>query len=541
MARESVQHKLDRVRAPRVHLTYDVEAAGAVEARELAFVIGVMGDYSGVTEHPRPRFAERVFRQIDFDNFDSVLAELKPRISFRLPSSLIGGELVVDMTFRSLADFEPEHVMEQLAPLDSLRRLHSPEAIQTVGRHLDRVLHAPQFQALESAWRSLWYLVSNTETGSSLQIRLLDVSQRELFRDSQRAPELDQSHLFKLLYEETYGRGRNDPFGLLLGNFAFGRSAEELELLQTLGGIAAACHAPFIAGASPSMFGVENLRSLSAMRDPGRVFLSTESARWRAFRASEGAHYVGLALPRWLVRGSYGMRPSLPEDFQYEEDVRGGEDLLWGNAAFPFAVCVANAFARYGWCGALRGMEGGGLVEGLPTWVSRTEDETETRSALETNIGDRREKEFSDLGFLPLVQVKNADYAVFFSASSCAAPRSYDNDAANANSRLLCQLPYVLTASRFVHYLKVIARDRVGSFHSRGEWENYFNGWISNYVILDDEVSPATKAKYPLREARIEVVEDPGKPGSYRLIAFLRPTFQLDELSVSLRVVTSIP
>jgi type VI secretion system protein ImpC len=498
-----------------------------------------MGDYSGATE--RPRFAERTFRQIDFDTFDQALAELKPRASFKIPSSLSGGEMTVDFTLRALADFEPEHLIDQLAPLDPLRTSDSPEAIQTIARHLDRVLHAPEFQALESAWRSLWYLVSRTETSASLQIRLLDVTKQELLRDLKRAPEIDQSRLFKLLYEEPYGQFYGDPFGLLVGDFDFGPSGEDMEVLERLGQIAATCHAPFIAGAAPSMFGLESLQSLPAMRDPARVSASTEFARWKAFRDSENARYVGLALPRWLVRKPYGIRPSLPGEFQYGEDLRGGQALLWGSAAFPFAACVANAFARYGWCGALRGMEGGGVVEGLPTWVSRLDDQTETRSALEIGITDRREKELSDLGFLPLVQVKDTDYAVFFSVPSCASPKQYSNNAANVNSRLSCQLPYVLTASRFVHYLKVIARDKVGSYHVRGEWENFFNRWISDYVILDDAASPAIQARRPLREARIEIAEDPGKPGSYRLIAFLRPTFQLDELSVSLRVVTNIP
>jgi type VI secretion system protein ImpC len=539
MPKESVQRKLDRVRAPRVRITYEVETGDAIEAREVPFVIGVMGDYSGAAE--RPRFTERSFRQISFDSFDQVLAELKPRAYFKIPSLLTAGEMTVDVAFRALADFEPERVIEQLAHLDPLRRSASPEALQTIARHLDCVLHAPEFQALEEAWRSLWYLVSRTETSVSLQIRVLDVTKHELLRDFQRAPDFDQSRLFKLLYHEPYGQFYGHPFGLLVGDFSFGPSGEDMELLERLGHIAAACHAPFIAGAAPSMFGLESFRSLPTMRDFTRVSESTEFARWRAFRKSEDARYVGLALPRCLVRGPYGIRPGTPDEFQYEEDLRGGQDLLWGNPAFAFATCVANAFTRYGWCGAIRGMEGGGIVDGLPTWISHTDDDTKVRSALEIGIADRREKELSDLGFLPLVGAMNTDYAAFFSVSSCASPKQFANDAANVNSRLSCQLPYVLTASRFVHYLKVIARDRVGSYHTRGEWEKYFNRWISSYVIPDDAASPAIQARHPLREARIEVAEDPGKPGSYRIVAFLRPTFQLDELTVSLRVVTHIP
>lgn len=540
MARESVQRKLDRVRPPRVQITYETQIGDAIEATEVPFVIGVIGDYSGAAE--RFRFAQRRFRRIDFDSFDQILAELNPRVFFKIPSALTDGEMTVDLRFRALGDFEPERVIEQLAPLDPLRRSDSPEALGTIARHLDRVLHAPEFQALESAWRSLWYLVSRTETSASLQIRVLDVTKGELLRDCQRAPEFDQSSLFKRLYEEPYGVFGGHPFGLLVGDFFFGSSGEDMQLLEQLGCIASACHAPFIAGAAASMLALESFRSISGIREFAGVAQSTEFARWRAFRQSEDARYVGLALPRCLVRGPYGIRPGTPGDFYYEEDLRGGEDLLWGNPAFPFAACVANAFTRYGWCGAIRGVEGGGLVEGLPTWVSPADDDdAEVRSALEVSITDRREKELSDLGFLPLVGFRNTDYAAFFSVCSCASPKQYSSDTANVNSRLSCQLPYVLTASRFVHYLKVIARDRIGSYHTRGEWENYFNRWVSRYVTLDDDASPAIQARHPLREARIEVAEDPGKPGVYRLVAFLRPTFQLDELSVSLRVVTRIP
>jgi type VI secretion system protein ImpC len=498
-----------------------------------------MGEYSGSAE--RPRFTDRGFRRIGFDNFDQVLEELKPRASFKISSGSTGGEMTVDLIFRALGDFQPERVIEQIAPLDSLRKSDSPEALQTIARHLDRVLHAPEFKALESAWRSLWYPVSHTETSDSLQVRMLDVSKHELLRDFRRAPEFNQTRLFKLLYEEPYGQLSADPYGLLVGDFFFSPSAEDVALLETLASIASACHAPFIAGAAASMLGLESFASLGAPRDLARNISSTEFARWRAFRESADALYVGLAVPRWLVRSPHGIRPEAPGDFRYDEELRGSEDLLWGNTAILFATCVANAFARHGWCGAIRGVEGGGIVEGLPTWISHAENEFEVRSTLEASITERHEKEFCDLGFLPLMAARGTDYAVFFSVPTCAKPREYNSDTANIYSRLSCQLPYVLTASRFAHYLKAIARASIISYHTRGDWENYFNRWISSYISLDDDASPATRARRPLREARIEVAEDPGKPGSYRLVAFLRPTFQLKELPVSLRVVTCIP
>jgi type VI secretion system protein ImpC len=241
-----------------------------------------------------------------------------------------------------------------------------------------------------------------------------------------------------------------------------------------------------------------------------------------------------------LLRSPYGMRPEVAGEYQHVEEIRASEDLLWGNAAFAFATCVANAFTRYGWCGAIRGIEGGGLVEGLPTWVSQ-EEERDLRWGMEAMITDRREKELTDLGFLPLVQVKNTDRAVFFTANSCCRPKQYDNDAASANSRLMCQLSYVLTGARFMHFVKVIARDKLGSYHTRADWERHLNHWIESYVLSDDQASPALRAKYPLREAHLDVAESADKPGSYRVVAFLRPYFQLEELSVSLRLVGRIP
>jgi type VI secretion system protein ImpC len=294
-----------------------------------------------------------------------------------------------------------------------------------------------------------------------------------------------------------------------------------------------------VAAAGPQMFGCKDFNYLAQTRDVTRVFDSTEYVKWKNFRESEDARYVALTLPRILLRSPYGIRPGTPVEFKYEEDTRGGQYLLWGNAAFAFGTCVANAFTRYGWCGAIRGLEGGGLVEGLPTWVVKDQD-SENRRSVEVTINDRREKELSDAGFLPLVQAFHFDFPVFLSATSCARPRRYESDAANANSRLSCQLQYVLTASRFMHFLKVMARDHISSYVTRSDLERMFNLWIARYVCLDDQASPSIRAKLPLREARVDVEEDAGRPGKYRILMFVRPYFQLDELSVSLRLVGSI-
>ena len=539
MARQSVQRKLERVRPPRVQIRYDVEVGGAIETREIPFVIGVLGDFSGSSRSQTLR--DRKFIEIDLDSFNSVLAEMSPSVHFKISGSLSDGEIDVDLTFRAIEDFEPDNVIKCLKPLTKLRNSLTPESHETLQRHLDRVLHAPEFQLVEAAWRSLWYLVLQTETSAELRIKVLDISKRELSRDFQRSTEFDRTHLFKVVYEEPYGAFGADPFGLLLGNFAFDASGEDVEFLAGLGQIASICHAPFIAAAAPTMFHIEGFHEISVMRDLSGVFDSTKYARWNSFRESEHARYVGLALPRVLLRSPYGIRPSLPDEFQYQEETGDGQHLLWGNAAFAFGACVAKAFSRFGWCGAIRGVEGGGLVEGLPTWISRVEKEPEVRACVEVQITDRREKEVADLGYLALTQVKNTDFAVFFSSQSCFEPKRYTELAANVNSRLSCQLQYVLTGSRFMHYLKVMARDKRGSYNSRGDWERLFNRWISQYVNVDDMASPSIRAHAPLREARIDVVEDPGKPGTYRVIGFLRPHFQMDELSVSLRFVGFIP
>ena len=533
MPRESVHHKLDRIRLPRVQITYDVERGAAAEQREVPFVIGVLGDYSGASRGPQ----EFRFKTIDFDSFDLVMAELNPRLNLSIAGL---DEQQIELSFRSLEDFEPEGLIHQVHVLQSLRRSTDPEDALRLAQLLDRILHEPQFQKLEAAWRGLWYLLSRTETSSQLIIKLLDVRKNDLFKDLTRADEFDQTRLFKAVYEEPYGELAPVPFGLLLGDIEFGPSAEDVEALRKISQIAAACHAPFIAGASPAFFSIPTFTDLLSPRDLFRIFDGSAYAAWNSFRSSEEARYVGLALPRILLRSPHGMRPELPTDFQHTEGIVGSQNLLWGNAAFAFAVCVSIAFARYGWCGAIRGMEAGGMVEGLPTWVYE-EGNQAVRSCVEVMITDRREKELSDLGFLPLVAVRGTDSAVFFSVSSCCKPRSYASDAVNANSRLTTQLPYVFTASRFMHYFKAITRDQLGSYHVRSDLENDLNRWVSSYVLTDDQASPAIRSQRPLREARIDLSEDPSRPGTYRIVAFLRPYYQLEELSVSLRIVGRIP
>ncbi len=409
---------------------------------------------------------------------------------------------------------------------------------------LNEILHHEAFQKLEGSWRGLKYLISQSETSAMLKIRMLNVSKKELLRDLQRAPEFDQSALFKKVYEDEFGVFGGQPYGALIGDYEFGKHPEDLELLEKVGQVAAAAHAPFLSAASSQLLNMESFTQLDQPRDIGRIFDTTEYAKWKGFRESDDARYVGLCVPHVLMRLPYGKDTAPVDAFSYEEGVDGTDHTkyLWGNAAYAMGARMTGAFAQYGWCAAIRGVEGGGLVEGLPSHTFRTDEgDVALKCPTEIAITDRREKELADQGLIPLVHCKGTDKAAFFSVQSCNKPRLYDSDEANANARLSAQLPYIMATCRFAHYLKAMMRDKIGSFTSREEVQKFLNRWVAQYVTTDDTATQATKAKYPLREARIDVEEVKGKPGVYRAVAFLRPHFQLDELTVSLRLVASLP
>ncbi len=413
-----------------------------------------------------------------------------------------------------------------------------------VSIQLNEVMHHPDFQKLEASWRGLRLLLDRSETGTQLKIKVLNVNKRELLRDLQRAAEFDQSALFKKVYEEEFGVFGGTPFAALVGDYEFSKHPEDIELLEKVSQVASAAHAPFLTAASHEMFNLESFSQLDAPRDIAKIFDTNEYAKWKSFRNSEDSRYVALTCPHVLMRLPYGKEGVQVEDFSYEEGVDGTEHnkYLWGNAAYALASRLTNAFAQYGWCAAIRGVEGGGLVDGLPIHTFRTEDgDIAMKCPTEVSITDRREKELADNGFVPLVHSKGADYAAFFSVQSAQKAKLYDKDSANANARLSTQLPYLLAMCRFAHYLKSMMRDKIGSFMSRSECELFLNRWIANYVTLDDNAPQSVKASKPLREARIDVMEIPGKPGAYRAVSFLRPHFQLDELSVSLRLVADLP
>ena len=418
------------------------------------------------------------------------------------------------------------------------------EIDRLLSSQLNEIMHHEDFQKMEGSWRGLHHLVKNSLTGTQLKIRVMSVSKKDLLKDFERALEFDQSTLFKKIYEDEYGTFGGAPFGALIGDFEFSNHPQDLSLLESIAGVAAAAHAPFISAASPGLFGWETFSEMTDVRDISKIFDRTEYAKWRSFRDSEDSRYVGLTMPHVLMREPYGAATKPTESFAFEEDVDGTDHkkYLWSNAAYAMGVRLTEAFSMHGWCVAIRGVEGGGLVDGLPTHTFQTDEgEVAMKCPTEVAITDRREKEFSDNGFIPLVHCKGTDYAAFFATQSANKPKKYDTDEANANARLSTQLQYIFAVSRFAHYLKAMMRDKIGSFMSHEDCQSFLNRWISGYVTADKDASQSIKAKYPLREARVDVSEIPGKPGCYRAVAFLRPHFQLDELSVSMRLVANLP
>ena len=418
------------------------------------------------------------------------------------------------------------------------------ELDKLISDQLNAIMHHADFQKLEASWRGLKYLVMQSETSTQLKIKVLNVAKKDLIKDFKTAPEFDQSALFKKIYEEEYGTFGGAPYAALVGDYEFSRHPEDFFLMEQMSHVAAAAHAPFVAAAAPALFGLETFTDIGKPRDLSKIFDTAEYAKWKSFRESEDARYVGLMLPHMLGRLPYGRDTTPVESFGFEEDVNGTNHnkYLWTNAAYAFGARLTDAFAKFGWLAAIRGVEGGGLVEGLPTHTFKTDDgEIALKCPTEIAVTDRTEKQLSDLGFISLVHCKNTDYAAFFSGQSSQKAKTYNTDAANANARLSSQLPYIFAVSRIAHYMKAIMRDKIGSFASRQNVQDFLNTWLAQYVLLDDSASQEAKAKYPLREAQVDVVDIPGKPGAYRAVAFLRPHFQLDELTVSLRLVAELP
>ncbi len=589
---ENVQKKLGRYRPPRVKITYDVETGGAIEKLELPFIVGVFADLSG-DRGPDTQFepyTKRRMLALDRDNFNDVMKAQAPRVALDNIKRIAGapgltpGDTAASatlsgaITFDSLDAFDPLAIVKAIPDLNRLYQVRShfrllqsylensdaptaelaamPAAIDVQIANIDKwlsaqlsaVMHAPSFQAVEATWRGLHYFVSNTETGAMLKINVFNATKDELLADMQAAVEKDQSQLFKMIYEAEYGTYGGQPYSLLVGGYEVGSSPADIDFLRGMAEIAASAHAPFITAASAALFGLNSFSDLAKAPDLQRIFESSELAGWQEFRESEDSRYVSLVTPHVLLRLPYGKNSRPAEGMNFEEIVGpsasspDSSSFLWGNAVYLLAQRVTNAFSIYSWTAAIQGVEGGGLVEGLPTYSYRTDAGVETLFCpTEMSITGKRAKELNDLGFILLCHVKGTGQAAFFGGQTSHQTKQYFTDVANANAKISAMLPYMLAASRFAHYIKVIMRDKIGSFMTRGNVEAYLNTWICNYVLLDENASQDAKASFPLSQANVIVKDVPGAVGSYNAVVFLRPHFQLEELTTSIRLVANLP
>ncbi len=409
------------------------------------------------------------------------------------------------------------------------------------------IMHTEQFQKVESAWRGLHYLVNNTETDEMLKIRVMNISKNDLAKTLKKfkGTAWDQSPIFKKMYEEEFGQFGGEPFGSIVADYYFDNSAPDVELLSSMAKVAAAAHAPFISAAAPSVMLMESWNELANPRDLTKIFQTPEHAAWRSFRESEDSRYVGLTMPRFLARQPYGAKSNPVEEFDFEEDTSapGSKNYTWANSAYAMAVNINRSFKEYGWCSRIRGIESGGAVEGLPVHAFPTDDGgVDMQCPTEIAISDRREAELAANGFMPLVHKKNTDFAAFIGAQSLHKPAEYDDPDASANAALAARLPYLFATCRFAHYLKCIVRDKLGSFKERDEMERWLTKWIMQYVDGDPgSSSETTKAQKPLAAAEVVLEEVEGNPGYYTSKFFLRPHYQLEGLTVSLRLVSKLP
>ena len=422
---------------------------------------------------------------------------------------------------------------------------------KVMSKQLSAIMQNEKLQKLEGSWRGLNHLVMNSETSSQLKIRMLNLSKKELTKDLEKAVEFDQSQTFKKIYESEFGIAGGEPYAALIGDYEFSGHPDDLDLLTNVSNIAAAGFCPFISAASPEMFGFDSFTELSKPRDLEKIFDSAEYIKWRSFRDSEDSRFVTLTMPRVLARLPYGSATKPIEAFNFEEanmDSDGRplesehDDYCWMNAAYSMGTTLTKSYAEYGWCTSIRGAEGGGKVEGLPSHTFVSDDgDVDQKCPTEIGITDRREAELSKLGFLPLCHYKNTDHAVFFGAQTTQKPKKFDDPDATANAEISARLPYIMATSRIAHFLKVMARDKIGSFMEAGDAEEWLNRWIANYVNGSPGASAEMKARFPLAAASVEVKEVPGQPGVYSAIAWMRPWLQMEELTASLRLVANIP
>ena len=453
----------------------------------------------------------------------------------------------VERAVRTLA--EQALSQTQLIGSDVVKSIEAiiAELDRKLSEQINLIMHHESFQKLEGAWRGLHYLVNNTETDEMLKIRVMNISKADLGKTLKRykGTSWDQSPLFKRIYEEEYGQFGGEPFGCLVGDYHFDQSPQDVEILSEIAKVSAAAHAPFIAGAAPAIMQMDSWQELANPRDLTKIFTTPEYAAWRSLRSSDDARYLGLAMPRFLARLPYGAKTSPVDEFDFEEDTAGADHsrYTWANSAYAMAVNINRSFKEYGWCSRIRGIESGGAVQNLPVHSFPTDDGgVDMKCPTEIAISDRREAELAKNGFMPLIHKKNSDFAAFIGAQSLQKPAEYDDPDATANANLAARLPYLFACCRFAHYLKCIVRDKVGSFKERDEMQRWLQDWIMNYVDGDPaHSSDDTKARRPLSAAEVVVEEIEGNPGYYSAKFFLRPHYQLEGLTVSLRLVSKLP
>lgn len=423
---------------------------------------------------------------------------------------------------------------------------------EMISAQLNAVLHHPEFQKLEAAWRGLWFLADSVPEGTPVKVRVLNASWKDLARDQERALEFDQSHLFRKVYNDEFGTPGGEPFGLLVGNYDVchrpftDHPTDDIATLRGIASVAAASFAPFVTGVDPRFLELESFTELELPLDMGRTFEQLDYLKWRQFRESDDARFVGLVLPRVLYRRPYGDDPGRTHGFDFREDTGPADrsGYLWGNPVFTLAAVAVRSFAETSWLADIRGtradVETAGRVAGLPAVGYGTGSGETPRSVTDAHVTDTREKELADLGFIPLCHTPGLAEAAFYTTPSVQKPKAFNEPVASANARLSAMLQYILCASRFAHYLKVIIRDRVGSFTTPESIEDALNKWLVGYVVANDNASPETKARYPLREGKAQVREIDGKPGAYQCTVSLRPHFQLDQVSAGIRLTTQL-
>ena len=443
-----------------------------------------------------------------------------------------------------------EHALqnERIITDDAVQTIHTliAELDRMMSDQLNDIIHDEKFQKLEGSWRGLHYLVNNTNTSQRLKIKFMNVGKKELANNLKnfKGSAWDQSPLFKRVYEDEFGQFGGEPFGCMIGDYEFDNSRTDVELLSGISKVAASAHCPFIAASNPKMLQMSSWTELSNPRDLSSIFNTPDYMAWRSLRESSDSRYIALTLPRFASRAPYGDQGERIDAFSFEENLsNGAQDVMWSNAAYAMGVNINRAFEKYGWCSNIRGIESGGAVQGLPTLRYVNDQNIDIYgSPTETTISDRREAELAKVGFMPLVYRKNSDIAAFIGARTIHSPKEYEDADANENAELSTRLPYVFAISRFAHSLKCIARDKVGTFKSRGEIQRWLNDWIMRYVDGDPSISSDdVKARRPLAAAEVIVNDIPGEPGYFHTTFYLRPHYQLEGLTVSLRLVGKIP